>query len=49
MSSDVDTHIQAFLSRVLPVCEAALEQNETLNIFKVMPRCVSVPVHRVFR
>jgi hypothetical protein len=34
-----DAQIQAFLSKVLPVCEHALQQNETLNIFKV---CVAL-------
>lgn len=34
MSQDIDSQIQSFLSKVLPVCEHALQQNETLNIFQ---------------
>lgn len=33
-TGDLDSRIQAFLAAVLPICEHALQQNETLNIFQ---------------
>ena len=33
-AGDLDAAIQDFLASVLPICEHALQQNETLNIFQ---------------
>ncbi len=48
-ASSIDRRIQDFLAKVLPSCEHALQQNETLNIFQVRRRRCRVVARRVRR